>query len=61
MLPTYAKMARGRMARFIAVHAVDDPDDLRGFCEDGWQIDPVRSLGNRMIFTRQAPVSTPED
>lgn len=61
VLPTYAKMARGRMARFIAVHAVDDPDDLRGFCGDGWQIDPVRSLGNRMIFTRQAPVSTPED
>lgn len=54
VLPTYAKIARGRMARFIALHAVDDPEDLRGFYDDGWRLDPVRSLGDRLVFTRQA-------
>ena len=52
VLPTYAKMARGRMARYIAEHEVDDPEGLRAFEEDGWRIDPVRSLGDRIIFTR---------
>ncbi len=50
--PPYAKMARGRMARYIAEHAIDEPDGLRAFEEDGWRLDPVRSSGDRLVFSR---------
>lgn len=50
----WAKKARGAMARFISLHRLSDPADLRGFDLGGYQFRADQSDGNRMVFSRQS-------
>jgi cytoplasmic iron level regulating protein YaaA (DUF328/UPF0246 family) len=48
----YAKNARGKMARFIIEHRIENLSDLRGFDLDGYRFDKERSVENRLVFLR---------
>lgn len=49
---TYAKLARGRMARFILTHRIQRPEDLRAFDQDGYVFRPGLSTDDRLVFVR---------
>lgn len=49
----WAKKARGAMARFIALHHLTDPADLRGFDLGGYGFRPDQSDASRLVFSRQ--------
>lgn len=53
MRATAAKMARGRMARFIARRRVDDPQELKEFCWGGYRYAPALSSHARWAFVRE--------
>lgn len=53
MRATAAKMARGRMARFIARRRVDDPQELKEFCWGGYRYAPALSSPARWAFVRE--------
>ncbi|MEY5134014.1 MAG: hypothetical protein RLZZ198_2018 [Bacteroidota bacterium] len=48
----YAKNARGKMARFIIEHRIENLSDLQGFDLDGYRFDKERSVENRLVFLR---------
>ena len=48
----YAKNARGKMARFIIEHRIDNLSDIQGFDLDGYRFDKERSVENRLVFLR---------
>jgi cytoplasmic iron level regulating protein YaaA (DUF328/UPF0246 family) len=48
----YAKNARGKMARFIIEHRIENLLDLQGFDLDGYRFDKERSVENRLVFLR---------
>jgi cytoplasmic iron level regulating protein YaaA (DUF328/UPF0246 family) len=48
----YAKNARGKMARFIIEHRIENLSDLQGFDLDGYRFDKERSVENRLVFIR---------
>lgn len=48
----YLKKARGMMSRFILKHQLTDPEDIKGFDEEGYLYNPRLSKGNNWIFTR---------
>ena len=50
----WAKKARGSMARYIAMHHLTDPSDLRGFTLGGYTYRPDLSQPGRMVFLRAA-------
>lgn len=52
VLMTYAKNARGVMARFIIKNQITDPELLKGFNENGYAFDPAQSEGNNWVFAR---------
>jgi hypothetical protein len=49
---TYAKQARGMMARFIIENAITKPEDLRGFDLERYRFQPTSSDNNRLVFVR---------
>lgn len=51
-LPAPAKMARGRMARFIVQNKIDKPGDLKQFDWDGYRFLPHASGSTRYVFAR---------
>lgn len=52
IISTYAKQARGRMARFIIENKVTKPFDLKAFEEDGYSFNPKMSSDYEYVFTR---------
>jgi cytoplasmic iron level regulating protein YaaA (DUF328/UPF0246 family) len=48
----YAKNARGKMARFIIEHRIENLSDMRGFDLDGYRFDKEHSVENRLVFIR---------
>lgn len=52
MVNTYAKSARGKMARFIIDHAITKADDCRTFNYDGYSLLDARSDDHRLVFVR---------
>ncbi len=52
IISTYAKVARGRMARFIIERRIDDPEELKLFDLEGYAYDANLSSGDTWVFTR---------
>lgn len=48
----YAKHARGAMARFIVDNELENPEDLKLFCKDGYGFDANLSSETEWVFTR---------
>ncbi|MGF1565277.1 MAG: peroxide stress protein YaaA [Flavobacteriales bacterium] len=56
MLMTYAKHARGLMARYIIRNKITDPEQLKGFDKQGYTFNSKLSTDKDLVFTRdQAP------
>ena len=51
-LMTYAKHARGLMARFLVKHRITDPEDLKAFNLKQYTFNPRLSDQNDWVFTR---------
>lgn len=49
----YAKRARGLMARYAAVNAIRDPEQLKQFSVDGYAFEPGASDQRRWLFRRR--------
>lgn len=49
---TYAKEARGRMAKFFVENQCKDPEELKGFHEMGYTFDANQSSGTHWVFSR---------
>lgn len=49
---TWAKHARGAMARFMAQHQIEEPEHLKGFDLDGYLFNKGLSTEDHFIFTR---------
>ena len=52
---TLCKMARGEMARYLALNRVQDERELRGFRELGFAYSPVHSDENHYVFIKGGP------
>lgn len=52
MPATHAKMARGKMARFIVKKRLTAPEQLSLFEEDGYCFSPELSTSSRYVFSR---------
>jgi cytoplasmic iron level regulating protein YaaA (DUF328/UPF0246 family) len=52
MVNTYAKSARGKMARFIIDNAITKADDCRAFNYDSYSLLDARSDDQRLVFVR---------
>lgn len=52
MIGTYAKAARGKMARFIVKERLTTTQDLQAFQEDGYAFNPALSSPAEFTFTR---------
>lgn len=48
----YCKIGRGEMVRYMATHAVEDPDDLVGHDLPGWRFSEEYSHQDELIFLR---------
>jgi cytoplasmic iron level regulating protein YaaA (DUF328/UPF0246 family) len=48
----FAKNARGKMARFITDHRIEDPQELQAFDLDGYNFRPTLSDEKTLTFTR---------
>lgn len=48
-----AKVARGRLARFLCERRASDPAAILDFSEDGWSLDRPGSSPDRPLFVRQ--------
>ena len=48
----YAKIARGEMARYMAVNNVQKVEELKGFNYSGYAFNEKLSEGNTLVFTR---------
>lgn len=52
IIGTYAKAARGKMARFIVKEGVTEIEQLQAFDEDGYAFNPALSTSSEFTFTR---------
>jgi len=52
MIGVFAKKARGMMSRYILLNRLSDPDELKGFDQDGYRFDELLSGDDQWIFTR---------
>lgn len=52
VISTYAKLARGQMARFIICNKIDQPELLRDFSDDGYRFHTGLSDADLLVFTR---------
>jgi len=48
-----AKRARGLMARYQVVNRIEDPEQLKGFDDEGYEYRPDLSEEDRLVFTRE--------
>ncbi len=48
----YAKKARGMMTDYIVQNRVTDPEDLKGFDQDGYSYEPEMSTEEKLVFVR---------
>ncbi len=48
----YAKKARGLMSRYIIVHQIAEPEQIKEFDSDGYQFSPKMSQGDDWVFIR---------
>ena len=48
----YLKKARGMLSRFIIQNQLTDPEDIKGFDEEGYIFNSRLSRGNHWVFTR---------
>ncbi len=46
----YAKMARGKMVRYIIKNRITDPEDLKSFSWEGFSYNEDYSVGNNWVF-----------
>ncbi|NBV68039.1 MAG: YaaA family protein [Flavobacteriia bacterium] len=52
MVMMYAKNARGKMARFIIDHRIENPSFIKAFDLDGYAFSAEKSQGNDWVFLR---------
>lgn len=52
IIMTYAKLARGRMTRYILENKITDPEEMKHFDLEGYAFDDNLSEGNNWVFTR---------
>src|SRR5690554_58670 len=52
MISFFAKKARGLMVRYMADHAIENPEDLKLFNSEGYQFDTSLSTETKWVFTR---------
>lgn len=52
---TRAKMARGRMVRFLAENGIDKLDGVKKFHDDGFVYAPSHSSADQLVFIRRVP------
>jgi cytoplasmic iron level regulating protein YaaA (DUF328/UPF0246 family) len=52
VVSTYAKLARGKMARYLLENGITKPNDLKSFQEDGYVFDTRLSNEEHYIFIR---------
>ncbi|MBV7273471.1 peroxide stress protein YaaA [Clostridium sp. PL3] len=52
VITIYAKRARGLMSRFIVENNIVSPDDLKEFCEEGYNYNEYMSTEVEWVFTR---------
>jgi len=52
MIGTFAKLARGYMARYIIQHQINDLEDLKSFNIDGYKYKKALSSQNMYVFVR---------
>lgn len=52
VVSVYAKIARGRMARFIIDRKIKKHEDLKAFDVDGYRFNPSLSTESEYVFTR---------
>ena len=50
---TQAKMARGEMVRFMAEHAVEEPEEMKKFHRQGYSYRQELSSEKEMVFLKQ--------
>ena len=50
---TEAKAARGTFIRWCAERGIEEPDELRDFCERGYALDESRSVDDTLVFVRR--------
>jgi len=48
----YLKKARGMLSRFILQNQLTDPEDIKGFNEEGYMFNSRLTKGNSWVFTR---------
>jgi len=51
----FAKLARGRMARYIIDNRITDPEALKAYDWDGYRFRPDLSEGDRWVYERPQP------
>jgi cytoplasmic iron level regulating protein YaaA (DUF328/UPF0246 family) len=51
----FAKKARGQMARYIIDNALNEPDGLKKFRQDGYRYNKAESSARELVFTRDKP------
>lgn len=49
----YTKKARGLLARYIIQNEIEYPEDLKGFCDEGYWFNQQLSSENKFVFTRR--------
>lgn len=52
ILPAFAKMARGAMARFIIKNKINAPEKLKDFCWEDYEFSEKLSKKNHFVFVR---------
>lgn len=49
----FAKKARGLMARYLIDNEIDNPDELKAFCAEGYAYNSALSKPHEWVFTRR--------
>lgn len=52
IIGTYAKLARGMMARYIIENKISNPEHLKGFDKERYIFEPTLSTENEFVFVR---------
>lgn len=50
-IPIYAKRARGAMANFAITHQLNESEQLKAFCHDGYTFTAAESTEKQFVFT----------
>ena len=52
VIAIFAKRARGTMANWVVKNRIDNAEDLKKFCEDGYAFDKAQSTETEFVFVR---------